>query len=74
MAENGRGVFFNAPYQGNGWWIVVGLVSLFMFSRALSHAWSKHKDGLPVDIRAVVFICIAFLGFFAFAMFQVITH
>lgn len=64
----------DGPYQGNGWWIFFGLGSLFMLYRVLSEAHSKRKARVPVDARAVIFVCIVLLGLFAVALFQVLTH
>jgi hypothetical protein len=61
-------------YQGNMVWIGFGLFSLFMLSQVLWGAWRKHKVGMPVDVQAVVGMSLWFLLFFAFALFQVLTH
>jgi hypothetical protein len=61
-------------YQGNAWWIISGLFSLFMLSQFLWGAWQRYKVGIPVDVRAVAALCIFCLLFFTFAIFQVLTH
>ena len=61
-------------YQGNGWLVAFALFSLFMISQILLGSWRKRKVGMPVDVKAVVGVCLAFLLFVAFAIFQVLTH
>jgi hypothetical protein len=61
-------------YQGNMWSIGFGLLSLFILSQILWGALRKRKVGMPVDVQAVVAISLICLLFFAFAIFQVLTH
>lgn len=61
-------------YQGNAWWIMFGIFSLFMMSHTLKSAWDKHKAGIPVDVSAVTGMCVFLLLFVAVAVFQVLTH
>jgi hypothetical protein len=67
-------VILDLPYQGNGWWAILGLGSLFMLSRILLGVRGKRTAGLPVDIRTAVAKGIFFLGLFALAVFQVLSH
>jgi hypothetical protein len=61
-------------YQGNMWWIGVGLFSLFMLSQILLGAWRKRNVGMPVNVQAVVAVSLFCLLFLAFSVFQVLTH
>ena len=74
MTETNGHVIVDVPYQGNAWWIVLGLGSLFILYGVVSGARSKRKAGLPVDTGALIFACIFFLSFFALAVFQVLSH
>ncbi len=65
----------NVPYQGNVWWAFLGLGSLFLLCRILLGLRRRRKAGLPsVDARGIIVICIVFLGAFALAVFQVLSH
>ena len=61
-------------YQGNTWWIMFGLFSLFMIVQILWNAWQRHRVGIPVDVRAVAALSFFCLLFFALAIFQVLTR
>jgi hypothetical protein len=61
-------------YQGNTWWIMAGIFSLFMISYILKSARDKRKVGIPVDVAAVTGMCVFILIFVAVAIFQVLTH
>ena len=67
-------MLLSPPYQGNGWWIVLGMGSLFMLSHFLLAARRRRQAGLPVDTRATVGACVFCIGFFALALFQVLSH
>lgn len=67
-------VILDLPYQGNGWWAILGLGSFFMLSRVLLEVRGKRTAGLPVDIPAAVAKGIFFLGLIALAIFQVLSH
>ena len=69
-----RHVILDRPYQGNGWWIFLGLFSLFLLFRALRGFRQKRDAGRPADARTAIAAVIVFLGFFAVACFQVLTH
>jgi uncharacterized membrane protein YfcA len=74
MAENAVSALVGGPYQGNVWWTIGALLSLFTVYRTLTGARSRHKFGFPVDVRTTIFVCIVALTFFAAALFQVLTH
>ena len=74
MRQSDRHVILDVPYQGNAWWVVVGLGSLVLLAYFLWRVKGKRKVGLPVDVRAVIVACIFFLGVFALAVFQVLSH
>lgn len=61
-------------YQGNAWWIMGGLISLFMALQVFWSAWQRRKVGMPVDVAAVAGVCTCFLVFVVLAIFQVLTH
>jgi hypothetical protein len=61
-------------YQGNTWWIMCGLFSLFLISQILWGAWQRHKVGMPVDVAAVVGLSGCLLVFIAMAIYEVFTH
>lgn len=61
-------------YQGNTWWIMGGLFSLFMVFVVLWSAWQRRKVGMSVDVAAVAGVSMCFLIFVALAIFQVLTH
>jgi hypothetical protein len=67
-------VLFNPPYQGNGWWIFLGIGSLVMLAHFLLAARRRRRAGLPVDARATVGAYLFCLGFFVIAVFQVWSH
>jgi hypothetical protein len=67
-------VLLSPPYRGNGWWIFLGIGSLFMLAHFLLAARRRRKAGLPVDTRATVGACIFCFGFLALAVFQVFSH
>lgn len=74
MRGNNGHLLLDVPYQGNWWWAVLGCGSLLMLSYALLRVKRKRKAGLPVDILDVVVPCVVFLGVFALALFQVLSH
>jgi LPXTG-motif cell wall-anchored protein len=61
-------------YQGNGWWIIIGLISLLILSHVLFAARRRRKAGLPVNVQGTIGACIFCLGFVALALFQVLSH
>ena len=61
-------------YQGNTWWIMGALFSLFMAFLVVRNAWQRRKVGMPVDVTAVACVSMGFLIFVALAIFQVLTH
>ena len=61
-------------YQGNLWWLTMGLASLYMLVLVLSDAWQRRRAGTSVDVRTVAAVSLLFLAFFAFSMFQVYIH
>ena len=61
-------------YQGNTWWIMGGLFSLFVAFLVVRNAWQRRKVGMPVDVAAVAGVSMGFLIFVALAIFQVLTH
>jgi heme/copper-type cytochrome/quinol oxidase subunit 1 len=63
-----------AAYQGNAWWILMGLLSLLLFSFFLLEVRRKRKIGMPVDAEEIITASIFCLGFLAVAIFQVLTH
>lgn len=67
-------LILDVPYQGNGWWAVVGLGSLFLLTYILFRVNGKRKAGLPINVQGVIVACIFFLGVFALALFQVLSH
>jgi hypothetical protein len=67
-------VILDVSYQGNAWWAICGLATLFILFVILLGARRRRKIGLPVDRRAVIFACVVLLGLFALALFQVSTH
>lgn len=67
-------MLLSPPYQGNGWWIVLGMGSLFMLSHFLLAARRRRRAGLLVDARATVGACLFCLGFFVIAVFQLWSH
>jgi hypothetical protein len=74
MMESNGHVVLDVPYQGNGWWLILGIGSLFMLYRVLSGARKKRKTGLPIDTPSLIFALVFFLGFFVVALIQVLTH
>lgn len=67
-------MLLSAPYQGNGWWAMFGLGSLFTLFYVLLRARRRRRAGLPVDVRDTIVGCVFLIGFFAVAAFQVLTH
>jgi hypothetical protein len=67
-------MLFSASYQGNAWWIGIGLLSLLMLSHALLDARGRRKAGIPVSTEEIVTACIVCLGFVGGAAWQVLTH
>jgi hypothetical protein len=61
-------------YQGNGWWVAGGLLSLFLLSQILLGFWRDRKVGMPVDGKAVAGLSLVFLLFVVLAIYQVLTH
>ena len=72
--EVSRHVLLDVPYQGNGWWVFVGVFSIVLLIRVLLGFRRKRNAGQPVDVRTVIAACIVFLGFCAVALFQLLTH
>jgi hypothetical protein len=62
------------PYQGNGWWAFLGLGSLFALSYFLLGVRRRRRAGLPIDVQGAIILSAFLLGFFAVAVFQVLTH
>jgi LPXTG-motif cell wall-anchored protein len=67
-------MMLDVPYQGNAWWGFLGIGSLVMLAYFLLGVRRKRKAGAPIDVRMVVGLCLWCLAFFAFALFQVLTH
>jgi hypothetical protein len=67
-------MLFSASYQGNPWWIGLGLLSLLILSHALWSARGRRKAGIPVSTEEIVTACIVCLGFVGVAIWQVLTH
>jgi hypothetical protein len=67
-------MLLDVPYQGDAWWTFFGLGSLAMPAYFLLSARRKRKAGVPIDIRMVIGLCLWWLAFSAFALFQVLTH
>jgi hypothetical protein len=67
-------MLFSPQYQGNTWWVMWALFSLFLAALFLRNAWQRHKVGIPVNRAAVMGMCVWFLMFVAYAIFQVLTH
>lgn len=61
-------------YQGNTWWIMGGILSLFLAFLVLWDARQRRKVGMQVDVAAVAGVSACFLIFVALAIFQVLTH
>ena len=61
-------------YQGNRWWALIGLGTLFLLSYLLLETRRRRRAGLPVDVQGIIIVCAVLLGFFAVAVFQVLTH
>jgi len=74
MSESNGHVLLDVPYQGNGWWLVGVLFPVLVLYHVLSRARSRRKAGMPVDVRALILVCIFALGFFALSLFQILTH
>lgn len=74
MNEGNGHVVLDVPYQGNGCWLAGALFALFLLFYAISRARSKHKAGMPVDIRATICACLIALLLAAVSLFQVLTH
>jgi len=70
---NGR-LLLDVAYQGNWWWALMGCASLLMLSYVLLKLKRKRKAGRPADVMDVIVPCVFFLGVFALAVFQVLTH
>jgi hypothetical protein len=67
-------MLFSRSYQGNGWWIGFGLLSLFLLSQFLLEVRRRRGVGMPVDVNDVITMCVFCLGFLAVAVWQVLTH
>ena len=65
---------FGREYQGNMWWIGMGLLSLFILWQGLWSVAQKRTVGVPVDVASTVGLCLLCLSFLAFSVFQVLTH
>ncbi len=74
MTEVNRHVILDVPYQGNGWWAIVGFFSIILLFRVLLGFRRKRNAGQPVNVRTVIAACIVFLGFCAVAIFNVLSH
>ena len=61
-------------YQGNAWWVFIGIGSLVMLISGLLRASRKRKPGLPVDVQAIAAFCAMCLLFLAASIWQVLTH
>jgi hypothetical protein len=61
-------------YQGNTWWIMGGLFSLFIIVLVLWSAWQRRKVGMRVDVAAVVGVSACLFVFVVLAIVQVLTH
>jgi hypothetical protein len=64
----------SVPYQGNPWWVMIGLCSLLMMFYILLNARRRHNAGLSVDVRGTISGCIIALFFVAMAILQVLSH
>lgn len=67
-------MLLSVPYQGNVWWALFALGSLFALSYVLLRVRRGRRAGLPVDVQGLIITCVALLGFFAVSVFQVLTH
>ena len=67
-------MLLSVPYQGNGWWAFLGLGSLFALSYFLLGVRRRRRAGLPTDVQGAIILSAFLLGFFAVAVFQVLTH
>jgi len=65
---------FARAYQGNMWWVGLGLLSLCMLWQVLWNATHKRNAGLPVEVRSVVGGSLVCLSLLALSIFQVLTH
>jgi hypothetical protein len=61
-------------YQGNAWWIALAIFVLFMMAHVIFAARARYKAGFPVNTQQTIGLCVMFLLFVAFAVYQVMTH
>ena len=74
MTGNNGHLLLDVAYQGNWWWALLSCASLLMLGYALFRVKRKRKAGLAVDSIDIIVPCVFFLGIFALAVFQVLTH
>jgi len=67
-------VLFSPSYQGNGWWLLFGLFSLFMLAHFLFGVRAKRRAGRSISIGEIVRGSVFLLMFVVVAMYQVLTH
>ncbi|MDB6106812.1 MAG: hypothetical protein JWO52_6811 [Gammaproteobacteria bacterium] len=67
-------MLFSASYQGNAWWIGLGLLSLLILSHVLLNARGRRKAGIPASSEEILAACFFCLGFVGVAIWQVLTH
>ena len=72
--ESAGHVVLDLPYQGDGVWASLAILSILVIFGSLLSARRRRNAGEPVDFRAVLARCTVFFVFCAIALFQLVTH